>query len=139
VTDTGRERGAGSDYVGSERRAGPRYAVLIKGVVDHVGLVGGGAFDVLASDISEGGILLHSNHASSLAVDDLLKITFSPLQDGAVVTLQLRVVWMKKGMAPHLGKVSFGCFFFRTPLAAINEILVPARVANELKLIPEPY
>jgi hypothetical protein len=123
----------------AERRSNPRYAVLIKGVADHVGLVGGGGFDVLASDVSEGGILLHANHAGAIAVEDLLKLTFSPLQDGDFVNLQVRVVWIKENMAPHLGKLSFGCFFFRSPLAAINEIVIPARVANELKLIPEPY
>lgn len=124
---------------GVERRAHPRYAILIKGVADHVGLVGGGGFDILASDISEGGILLHALHAGTLAVEDILKLTFSPLQEGDFVNLQVRVVWIKENMAPHLGKVSFGCFFYRTPLADINEVLIPARVANELKLIPEPY
>jgi len=94
---------------------------------------------VLASDVSEGGILLHANHAGAVAVEDLLKLTFSPLQEGDFVNLQVRVVWIKENLAPHLGKLSFGCFFFRCALASINEIVIPARVANELKLIPEPY
>ncbi len=111
----------------------------MKGQADHVGLVGATGFDVAVSDISEGGILLHTDHAATLSIEDILRVTFSPLHDGEVVILQVRVVWMKENMSPHLGKVSFGCFFFRTPLATINEILIPAREANELKLIPEPY
>lgn len=123
--------------VAPDRRRHPRYAILLKGSARHAG--GAASFAVMASDISEGGLLLHTNSPQPIVADEILDLEFAPLLDGVSVTFRFRVAWTKDGLSPHLGRVTFGGFFVQASKADIEMILLPAIEANVFKELPDPY
>ncbi len=131
--------GAAAEMHGVDRRVMPRYCLVEKGLMEHLALAGSSQIEVVASNISVTGILLHTNHGSTLAPDDLLSVTFTPLYEGELITVKVRVVWIRQHMVHDLGNCTFGCYFFETPQETVNRLLAPAREAAALKTIQEPY
>lgn len=122
-----------------DRRAVPRFPILMKGTMEPIGVPGAPSVDVVTTNISVAGVLVHTNRAETLSVDDLVALTFTPLLEGNLIRLRARVVWMRKDMLPQLGSSTVGLLFYGTPEEDIRRLLDVARAADALKLISEPY
>jgi len=127
------------DRASVERRAHPRYPLLVVGEVRHTALTGSGAIRVAASNISMGGIVINTDPLGDIiGIGDILKMVF-PMLHQPPVELQGRVAWKRKGAEPGIGEYSFGLFFFKAEEAEIKRLHDPARSAFISGLGPESF
>lgn len=124
---------------GAERRAHPRYALVMKGLAEHTKLVGSGQIEIIASNISRSGMLVHTDSGDMLSEHDLMEFTFTPLHDGELIRLKVRVMWIERDLSKQMGRVSCGCAFIDTPAVLVDRLLGPAAEAADLRGIEEPY
>ena len=126
------------EKTGAERRAHPRYPMLIKGEAKHANLAIRGAFAVVASNISMGGMVISADSGDIVNVQDVLLLKF-PLLHEPPVELQARVVWKREGVEPSIGQWSFGVYFHNSDVYEIIRLHEPARRAFISRLGPETF
>ncbi len=120
-------------FNGRENRTSTRYPTMIRGYAQ--GKAGGTqSFEVVASNVSEGGLLLHTNHGAPLAEGDLLTLTFMPLLAGKLIVVKGAIAWVADAAAPALGRRSFGLAFLGANPDAVERLIAPAREAARSKL-----
>lgn len=118
------------EKTGAERRVYPRYPILMHGFADPIGVHGAGRLQVVVSNVSQTGMLVHIDRGEMVHVNDLLRFSFHLLPAGKIVWLTGRIKWIAQGLVQHIGNWSVGILFFETPEEDINRIFVPARDAS---------
>ena len=126
------------EKTGAERRAHPRYPLLVRGEAKHAHLAGAGVFAVVASNISMSGMVINADSGDTVNVHDIFKLTF-PLLHEPPVELQVRVVWKREGVESTIGEWSFGILFYNTDEVQIRRLHDPARMAFISGLGPESF
>jgi len=135
----GKEYQLSEDSKFSEKRAHPRYPMLVVGEARHLALAGSGMIRIVASNISMGGIVVNTDPMGEIVESgDVLKLIF-PMLHQPPVELQARVVWKRKGAEPGIGEYSFGMMFFNAEENEVKRLHDPARSAFISGLGPETY
>lgn len=118
----------------------PRYPVLVPGTAELGVLKNSGPFNVIASNISRSGMVLHANAMEDLLqTEDVLRLVFHPLIGKKPVILHGRIVWQRAKIMDTIGNFTFGVMFINTPDAEIDLIFGPAQAAANSQLLPEEY
>lgn len=123
----------------ASQRAHPRFPLTLRGQARVSGVSDMGRIEVVSSNISLLGIALHSNHPGVFREDDVIEVVFPSLPAGTPVTIHVRIVWVREGLAPHLGKVSFGGLFYGTRMDAVVSLLESGRETAALQDSAETF
>lgn len=120
----------------SNRRAHPRYPLKAMGSAWCLSRAAG-PLDVTATDISLGGMMLHTNSGEIAAVQtgDELLLGFPEPGAKTRMSFKARLAWKQRGLVTLAGSWSFGVRFHDTPEADVRKLLGPAERNEPL---PEP-
>jgi hypothetical protein len=113
---------------GKERRRLPRYPTRVEGTAWSVTRVAVDPFNVMVTDISLEGMMLHTaaEELGRFQVGDDLLLGFPHPTPDNQVRLRGQVVWKRRGVMNLLGSWTFGVEFHDTPEPEIRKLLDPA-------------
>jgi len=106
------------------RRAHTRYTFILEGSAERLTPIPAGPLKIVTSNISLGGMMLHTNLGIFVSPRDILKLTFVDFVSQIRVNFQACIVWKKrdKGSMNPLGEYALGVAFCDTPEQEIRKL-----------------
>lgn len=113
----------------SDRRRDERLPIAARGIAEDDHSADPAFIEVMASDVSEHGIQLHTNREELFIPYGLLALVFTPTGDGAAIQLKAQIAWVRRP-SPASKEWSLGCVFVQTPVQDIRLLVNRARSAG---------
>src|SRR5687767_15676891 len=112
-----------------ERRRDLRLPFTARGVAEDTLIPGAEFIDVLGSDISRGGLMLHAAREDLLTPYGVLHLVFTPIDSGEPIQVKVQIQWRFRPVIAATGECSIGCRFVDTADEEIQKLLRRAQTA----------